>query len=151
MSWATVNTAIKTILSGVSGIGVVMGYDPHATDWGVRINYFRHTDHTINGWSFTRSAAPSERTTIAAVPKDRNTHIVSMVGLYEIAGDGSATELTFQALVDAVKEAFRQNKTLGLSGVGAGPVQGDMIHNDEFGNVWCHHAELSMEVWENTN
>jgi len=149
MSYAAILAQIKSTLEGVAAVGVVLDYDPHSKDWGEKINFFRHTDHTINGWSITRIAVPGQRSTISQPPHEARTHAISMQGLYEISGSGSTSEAAFQAIVDAVQEAFRNNHKLGGTCSATSAVSGDAIHNDEFGNVWCHHAELSFEVTEN--
>lgn len=149
MSYAAILAEVKSTLESVSGIGVVLDYDPHSKDWGEKINFFRHSDHTINGWSITRTAAPNQRVTISQPPHEARNHVISMQGLYEISGSGSTSEAAFQAIIDAVQEAFRNNHKLNGTCSGTTAVSGDTIQNDELGNVWCHHAALSFEVTEN--
>lgn len=149
MSYAAILAQIKSTIEGVSAVGVVLDYDPHHKDWGDKINVFRHSDNKINGASIRRVAVPAGERTVGRPPREVRTHVMSIHWLYEIVGDGIASTAIVDAGVEAIQEAFRNNHTLGSTCNGTTPLSGDAITDDEFGNVWCHSVEMSMEVREN--
>jgi len=59
MPLAEIRTQIKTILEGVSGIGIVHEYERWAADWKGFLDLFKDANGWINGWSITRRAIPA--------------------------------------------------------------------------------------------
>jgi len=103
MSEATIRAQIKTILEGVSGIGRVHDYERWAATWEKYLEFFKTTSDVINGWTVSRVRTPAA---CASGTHDRRSHHYKIRGYYGLK-DEDATEVTFQALVEAVCTAFR--------------------------------------------
>src|SRR3990172_1080001 len=109
MSLANIRTQIKTILDGVSGIGIVHDYDRYVNDWNKLLSLFKPTTQAkINGWVITRTATPAQWSAIA---RRHRVHSFLIRGFYS-HDDASASEITFQALIESIYEAFEDNETL---------------------------------------
>ncbi len=147
MSESAIRAEIFSILSGVTDIGKVYDYDRWSADWGVFITLFKATisgKDQIRGCEITRRAAPGEYDSNAE-------ELVShqyVIKMYMSLSDADATEKTFNALIEAVKTAFRFNFELNGVCESAGPVSADIIEPRFFGSVLCHYAELSLPVRE---
>jgi len=155
MSMADIREQIRTILSGVAGIGVVHDYYRWSTDWNKFLSLFQDADRRINGWMISRQKTP-ERVS-AQGGRNSRTHHFKIIGIYGLK-DEDATELVFQDLVEAICTKFRSEDT--LNGTvwsctpaedapdGAAGIQVDLIENRVFGSVLCHYAELSLYAQE---
>jgi hypothetical protein len=151
MSESAIREQIKTILSGVDGIGVVHDYQRWAATWEKFLDHFKvEATGTINGWMFSRTATPERWLTNVKYIRVYEWLIRGVYGLK----DEDATETTFQALIEAVCDAFRSEDTLngtcettnpefgslaGLSGV-----QVALVENRSFGGMLCHYCELRL-------
>ena len=69
---------------------------------------------------------------------------------YLAHNDELATEKTFQDQVEAVINAFRQDKKLGDTVIDSGPLQWTAAPYRMFAGVLCHTAELVLRVKERT-
>ncbi len=131
MALSSIRTAIKTILEGVSGIGIVHDYERWANDWNTFLEFYK-TGGKINGWSITRKATPAKK---GNVPTMMRTHNFVIRGYYGLQ-DSAASEKTFQDLVEAVQDAFdAADHQLGLPDnvLNSGPVQVKIVENRFFG------------------
>ncbi|MBI5075632.1 MAG: hypothetical protein HZB62_10780 [Nitrospirae bacterium] len=147
MSEALIRTQIFTILSGVTDIGKVYDYERWSADWGAFISLFKSTvgsKDQIRGCEIARRAAPGGYDSNAE-ELIRHQYVIRM---YMSLSDADATEKTFNALIEAVKSAFRFNFQLNDTCESAGPVSADIIEPRFFGSVLCHYAELSLPVIE---
>lgn len=147
MSLEAIREQIKTILSGVSGIGVVHDYERWAADWTSYLELFSVEDEIgtrINGWEITRKKTPSKT---ASTTHDSRSHTFLIRGIYGLK-DSDATEITFQQLIEDVCAAFRSNYQLNSTADNTESVQVDLVENRVFGNVLCHYCELSLTADE---
>jgi hypothetical protein len=147
MSEALIRQQIYTTLSGVTSIGKVHDYERWAADWDAFIALFKTTvagAPQIRGWEIGREA-------VAAVYDDNaeesDTHQFVIRG-YLVVKDSAATEKTFNALIEAVRQAFRFDFTLGGLCEMAGPMTARVITTRMFGAVLCHYCELVFPVQE---
>jgi len=150
MSEATIRTQIKTILSGVPGIGVVHEYQRWARDWTKFLNQFQDADGRINTWMFSRTVTPEKWLSNVEYIRVYEYVIRGMYGLK----DGDATELIFQGVVDRICAAFRDKATLNDacetivpefgSLAGRAGIQVETVDVRTFGIVLCHYAELKL-------
>jgi hypothetical protein len=144
MSESAIRTAIYNVLSGVNSIGKVYDYERWAKDWGTFIDLFKATingkEH-IRGWEISRSGPVNDD---GSTPR---AHTYKIRGYMSI-NDADATEKTFNALIEAIADAFRGDKTLGGVALGHDFIQVDLIEPRMFGSVLCHYAELSIIVYE---
>jgi len=151
MSLTAIREQIKTILSGVSGIGVVHNYQRVTTgDWGKFLNQFQDPDGRINTWIITRTATPERWLTNRKYIRVYEFLIRGQYGLE----DNEATELRFQDLIEHACDAFRNKSTLNgacetiapefgsLSGLAG--LQVKLVEDRRFGGVLCHYCELKL-------
>ena len=143
MSEATIKTQIKAILERVNGIGVVHN----------RIRYSRSiaeflalmsSGGKVNGWMITRKSTPAERDTM---PTINRAHLFKIMAIYDL-DDAAASEITFQAILDAIFDAFKSNYNLNGTAQNSEPVQIEDVDVDEYGGKLFHTAELSLSVNE---
>jgi len=140
MSLAAIRGSIVTVLSSVPGIGTVHAYERWAADWTAYLSFFKTEENKINGWTVSRRKTESDRDTM---PTLNRRHRFIMRGYYGLK-DSAATEHTFQALVEAVQDAFEDQYLLNGTVINSGPVQVQVFENRMFGNVLCHYAELEL-------
>ena len=153
MSMPAIRTQIKTILEGVTGIGVVHDYERWAKDWSQFLTFFK-SGSVINGWTVTRT-----RTEERALCGNQNeqVHVFVIRGYYAV-DDSAATEKTFQDLIETIRTTFRTNYTLNGacettnpewgSMAGKSGIQADVIEPRMFFGVLCHYCELSLGAQE---
>jgi hypothetical protein len=149
MAWAAMNDAIYTILSGVSGVGVVHKYRRYATE-PVDFRAFYAVNNVINAWEISRTQiAPARRLsrrTTEPQASDR-THRFTLFGYHGIA-DAQTTELTFQQIIENIADAFRGEPTLQGTAEWAEELQAQGITRVEFFGIPVHHAELTLDALE---
>jgi len=144
MSEAAIRAQIKTILEGVSGIGIVHNRQRFAATWEKFLELFKTTDKKINGCCITRDSASAERLNW---DQDERTHEYKIRGYYGLS-DEAATEITATALVEAICDAFRADTGLGGTAGDSGPMQVLIVEPRAFGGVLCHFYELGLSVNE---
>ena len=149
MSWTLVRDEVQTILSGVSGIGQVHSRIRSITnDRGLQAILV--ASNIINGWMHTRIGTAVERLTNY---ENIERHAWLMRGWYSF-NDVGDSETTFQALIESIRAAFRDNVRLNDAAEFTEPVQ--FIENSEphvmippgDGGKLCHFAELRMMIQE---
>lgn len=144
MSEATIRAQIKSILSGVSGIGEVYDYQRWASTWEKFLDLFKTDADKINGWMITRSATPA---TVESTTHESRIHQYKIRGVYGL-NDEDETEITFQALIESVASAFRAKRTLNATAEDSGPLSVSVVENRMFGGVLCHFCELDLPAEE---
>jgi len=148
MSESAIRAQILVILNAVTNIGKVYDYERWAADWTTFINLFKATIGAVDqirGWEIGRRNAPQidHAYGVVYVP-----HQFVIRGFMSV-NDASATEKTFNALIEAIQTAFRTKDT--LNGTcettrydGRASIQVDIIEMRSFGSILCHYAELSL-------
>lgn len=145
MSEPAIRQRIFIILSGVTDIGKVYSYDRWALDPGVFIQGFKSASggkHQLRGWDMRRQRGIASYDDNA---EETTAHEYLLRG-YMSADAGS--EQVFNALIEAVRTAFRFDFTLGGICESAGPVSAEVIEMRDFGAVVCHYCELRLPVTE---
>ncbi len=149
---ADIREQIKTILRGVSGIGVVHDYNRLAVDWNKVLSRFQDAEGKINTCMFAREKMIKRLVTGGEGPKERGHVFVCrcIMGL----NDAQETGILFDELLTAIEERFESYDTLNGACMtctpGWGPMAGqtgmnvDSIEERMFGNVLCHYAELRI-------
>jgi hypothetical protein len=150
MSLATQRTAIKTILEGVSGIGLVHEYERWANDWKKFLELYKTANKKINGWTITRKRTAERWSTGAEYERVNEFLIRGIFGLK----DEDETELTFQSLIEDICDAFRSNHTLNGTCETTDPdfgslanqsgIQVELVEPRMIGSVLCHYCELAL-------
>jgi hypothetical protein len=154
MALAARLSEIKTVLSAVSGIGTVHDYIRFARRWSTILDQFKKSDR-INATMISRTASASRQVTLGETER---AHVFAVSSVYGLA-DASATEKTFQNLIDAQYAAFQAYElTWNLSGITShpdwGPMSGavglqiDAIDIRLFGETLCHYAACRVCVVE---
>lgn len=145
MSLANIRTQLKTILEGVSGIGVVHDYERWANDWATFISFFKPAAQSvINGWQITRRSTREEE---HAATQTYRFHTMVIHGFYSL-DDSAASEKTFQDLIETICTTIRQNATLNGAAYHALPPQVAVVEQRKFGDVLCHYGEINVLVEE---
>ena len=152
MSLDTVRTEMKTIIEAVSGIGKVHDYERYTHDWKKYEQLFTKADK-VNTWqierpTFSRYVHGSQGPTAGV---ERVIHDFIIRGFYALS-DELASEKTFQDIVEAVCQAFRNKPTLNdkaemIKISSDSPVTG-RIFKDYLGAVLCHIVEISISIQE---
>jgi hypothetical protein len=152
MSLPAIREQIKTILSGVPGIGVVFDYNRLAVDYGKMLALFKDTDGRINTVMFAREKMAKRITTIGGAPQEK-AHIFLIRAIMGLRDD-QATGILFDDQLTAIEENFEEHIDLNGSCLttipdwgpmsGLAGVQIDLSEERMFGNVLCHYAELRL-------
>ena len=145
MSEVLIRGQIKVILETVSGIGVVHGYERYSRSLA-ELFVLMTKNGKVNGWMIHRASTESTREVSQLVNRS---HEFKIMGLYEL-DDVAASEVTFQALLEAIFDAFKSKNTLNGTAIDSDPVNIDNVDTQEYGNRLFHTAELSLVVRERT-
>ena len=151
MSLATHRAAIVALLGGVADIGQVHAFERYAREESAFRTLYLYTpaggEQQVRGWQVSNTAIDEHSNGRGRVV---NTYTWRIRGFMSLA-DAQASELTFDALGEAVRAAYRADPTLGgiaqpddtLDGIqkaDAGPVL--------FCGVLCHSALLNLNTRE---
>lgn len=143
---AQVREAIRAKLAGVAGIGVVNDYERYAVSISEFKAFFVAAGQ-VKGWLIRRAATQE---TSPALGRYVVTHRWQLRG-YMALDDSAGTEKTFDTLVEAVRDAFRADETLG-SVVAATVIDGEAgIQVEDSGpvmlaGVLCHGVRLKLST-----
>lgn len=149
MSIATVRSAIVTRLSSVADIGVVHAYERYANDLArMKALYWSASHNAVRGWYVRRPATAETGNVQGRTVEQIRWRIVGLMAL----DDAAASEQTFDELIEAVRDAFAADETLGGTvdqctnpdGEGESCIQLDDSGPVMFGGVLCHACRLSL-------
>lgn len=143
MSESLIRAQIKTELEKISGIGVVHAYERFSRSLAEFFLLMTKTGK-INGWMIHRTSTDSTRDVYPLISRS---HEFKISALYEL-DDVNASEVAFQALLDAIFEQFKSNNTLNGTALDSDPVSIDAVNTEEYGNRLFHTAELTLVVRE---
>lgn len=148
MSVAGIRTQVKTILEAIPDIGRVHDYDRWEIDWDEFLTLFKATvggTDQIRGWTVHVQSDGS------SYPGTNNVgqfeHLFLLRGYLGLQ-DSSATEKTFDDLVEAVQQAFMGNYTLNGSAMNTDPPQIVLKEVRQLSDVLVHYAEIQLRVKE---
>jgi hypothetical protein len=146
---AQILTQAKAILEAVAGVVNVTTGETHLYDWPSYDAVWRRPDGTLEGWVLI---VPDVVEVPSATRESAVTVRVLIRGIRSAAFDPttrlSTTRAAFQALVEAVLDAFR-NSTLGGLLQFSDPVRSrledEALTEDRMiGDVLCHVAEIEL-------
>jgi hypothetical protein len=143
MSEANIRAQIKTLIQGVTGIGIVHDYER----WSRSLAEFlalMASSNKVNGWMIHRQQSTSDWQSNGEILV---THTYKISGIYEL-DDANASEGSFQILVDGIFTAFKSAITLNGQALRCHPIQIENVDVDEFGGRLFHSAQLSLSVEE---
>lgn len=141
MTLAAQNAQIVSIVNGVSGTGIVHGYQRLSLSYAEWIALMTNAG-IINGWTVSRKSTSSNRDSYTT---NRCGNTFCIKGYYEI-DDANASETTFQALVEGIRQAFNAQYTLCGQAIVCGPAEVDIVDVIEIpgSNNYVHYCELSI-------
>jgi len=150
MSEATIKAQIAIILQGVSGIGVIHTRRRYSRSRAV-FKKLMTSGGIVNGCMVYRVATPAQR---FEMPNISRYHTFKMIFLREV-DDAASSEDTFQALLDAVFNAFKSNYSINGTVLNSDPidvddVDTDLIESETDGvpGTLVHRGELSLRAEE---
>ncbi len=145
MSEAAIRQKIFDIISAVPDTGIGHLYERWAVDWGKFIEFFKDSaSGRILGWEITRPGVASQRLNNIENQDDHR----YVVKFYMGVKDADATELLFEAKIEAIRAAFRLNITLDGECNGTSAMSKTAGDTRMFGSVLCHYAELTITATE---
>lgn len=140
--------ALATLMNTVPGVGLVHTYEPYArTEQAFRALYGWTTPAgavQVRGWHIRRTATRERE---LGVGRTFNAHTWQVRGFMALDEAGE-TELEFDELIEAIRQAYRADPTLG--GVAPlSPAEGAGIDVTDsrpvvFAGVLCHSAVLQL-------
>lgn len=138
--------AIAVKLGGVPGAGIVHRFERYATKQSDFRTLFE-IDGQVRGWTVRRVATREES---PAVGRWRVTHRWQ-IRVYMSLDDAAESEVAFDNLVEAARDAFRADETLGglIDDTVSGPVSGLQLDDSGpvmFAGVLCHAARLTLHT-----
>ncbi len=149
MTVASIRTAIATRLAAVPNIGRVHAYQRYAHNLRDLASLYHSAEHNqLRGWNISRVS-----TAELGNVQGRTVEIIRWRILGVLALEDSAqSELTFDGLIEAVRNTFSQDETLGGTvamcsdpeGKGESGIQLDEASPGKFADVFCHIARLSL-------
>jgi hypothetical protein len=152
MSLPIIREQIKTIISGVSGIGVEYDYFKWAVQTDKMLEHFKDANGRINTAMFRQVKMAKRTTTIGGGSRERAR--IFQIRVIMAHSDAKGTGILFENLLSAIEEKFDSYKTLNgtcLTIIPAwGPMAGqagvqiDLVEERMFGGVLCHYAELHL-------
>ena len=140
----TIRGAIVARLAAVPGIGAVHRYQRY-TAWEPGLRRLYESNGTLLGWS-VRRVATAERADAASY--NQVVHRWRIEGVMSL-NDEAASELAFDALIEAIRDAFRADETLGgaVETTAVDGQAGPQLEDSgpaKFSGVLCHHARLGL-------
>lgn len=146
MSLEAIRTEIKTIVEGVTGIGIVHEYLRWLIKYDTFLDLFKDSTDKINGCMITRVKTPEEF--VAGGRTSERSYLMKIVCIYGLK-DGDASELYFQdTIIEGICAALRVYKTVNNKRATLGLPQVDIVEPRMFGKILCHYAEITVSVVE---
>lgn len=132
------NEIIKT-LSGIPDIGKIQPFERYAREPATLKNFYIK-EKELCGWYVRRTSVREEAWTSGRNKVFQDWQIVGFMGL----SDAEASEILFNAKIDAIRRAFR---TCALQSADeTGYVQVSAIQPVMFCGILCHTAELTLQT-----
>lgn len=142
MSESAIRAEIKTILDGITAIGIVHDYQRWASNRGKFIEFFRDAGTgAVYGWEITRTSAKIEK-----VSRNYNvTHHFLLKGYYAVR-DAVESEKLFNAVIESIVSTL-VNATIPDT-QGTSIPQVSLIETRAVSGIQCHYGEIRLDVSE---
>jgi len=158
---AKARALIKSILSGVTGIGKVHDYERYANNWNAMVNFYLATgigetgEEMLRGWNISLADVSQEQESFGSSGNKEVTYHYIIRGFHAVE-DASATEKTFVALTLEVLDALDGNSQLHSANREGGSISyfdsefAEQARFDfrMFGGVLVHYTEIHQRVME---
>lgn len=143
-----IRAAIKAKIETVANVGVVHDYERFASEAAkFRALYLTGTapNQRILGWHVRRVATREQYIAVSRWVVDHDWQIRGFMGI----DDADATEKTFDALIESIRTAFRDDETLGALVAACLKDETEVISVLDSGPVMlagtlCHAARLAL-------
>lgn len=152
MSFSTVRSAIKTALEGVAGIaagaGKVQDHEPQVITPESYVTDFANAAGTaINGWTITRTRVVERQQDPGF--RFQRVHDFLVRGRFGLQ-ESTATETTFQNLIEAVMVAIRGSVSIWAEHPEEADqgVQSELVGHEMHGPFLVHLVEMRFSVEE---
>lgn len=151
MALSGIRTAIKLLIGNIDGIDSSNVFDYYRSVHKPKLfkDLFKSPNNKINTWWITRGS--TERTiqfTISDSVVVRLNHKMLIYGFYG-AQDSSASEKTFQDLIEAVCTVLQENHTLSSSALTSNPAQVERVGHKMLNKTWMvHECVISVVAQE---
>lgn len=150
MSVSTLHGALVALISDIPNIGRVHAFERYAADKGALANLYKaEIDGAmqLRGWFVRRVKTVEERQAKKAF---MDTHTWVVRGFMALS-DADASELTFDALIEAVRDALRDwlTHTSASASVVLGEDQGPQVAQSGpvmFSGVLCHSVTITFNT-----
>lgn len=154
--YTTIVTEVALTLRAVKGIGKVHEFRRDTRFWDDYIK--RHSEkQQVNNWEIDRRASDQEIRSIQGLdgnePDYLDTHTFVIVGYMSLKDRDTvdtASDPTFQNLLDRVRDALRINNQLNNTVPLPIIITVPVIERRAFGGVLCHYAEIVFDAVEFT-
>jgi hypothetical protein len=156
MSLQAIRSAIAATLLAVPNIGVVHEYERYSHDLAkLKELYYSKAHRQLRGWFVRRTATKENGILPPRYLEEVNWQIRGVISL----DDGAQSELVMDELIEAVRDAFRANRTLSgtvlkigqLPATASRGLQMDDFGPVMFGGVLCHGVRLSLVTTRELN
>lgn len=156
MSLSNVRAAIVSTLSAVPNIGVVHSYERYSHDLAtLKKLYFSSAHNQLRGW-FVRRVGTRENGILP--PRYLEVATWQIRGVMSLE-DAAGTEKVMDELIEAVRDAFRVDRTLGGTVTKLGTLQPNSERGPQlddfgpvmFGGALCHGVRLSLVTTRELN
>lgn len=140
-----VRNAIKAKLEAIAGIGVVHSYERLATRVA-ELKALYVSNGKLLGWHVRRISTAETSPSVGRWTIDHRWQIRGFMAI----DDATASELAFDDLIEAIRDAFRADETLGglIKGTQVPPptINVQLIEHGPvmFADVLCHGARLGL-------
>jgi hypothetical protein len=148
MAESSIRTALKNIVSGVSGISNVYDWERDIHD-DVGVKNLAVANNSVNMWIIKRTLSEEKRKVMGlnAVGASSLLHSYQILG-YRGHDDASGSEKAFNTLIDLLRAAFRTNLTLTGTAYRHYYPQVSQIAFDTLNGRLCHKVTITLQVEE---
>jgi hypothetical protein len=144
MSLENIISEVKTILSGVTGVGTkIYDFERYVQDIAGFDSLFKESGK-VRAWTISYDASAEEPDTTTS---NLTTHTVVIRGYYGL-DDSAASEKTFRGLIEAIRDAFRLLPQLNGKADWSSPAYTRRFEPRKFFNTLVHYAEIVLDVTE---
>lgn len=144
-NYAAIVAAVASRLDATTGVVNVHVYQRHVAEWKALITMLVVPGSgLVSGWTVSRYRCDEEWLTNKEVTR---THHFKLRAYYGCK-DSTATESTFQNLLDAVGNKFREEFDMDGTAELREPLQWPIIDYRLFSGTLCHYAEGTLAITE---
>lgn len=147
MSLSAILSQVVTLAGGISGIGVVRGYEMHVSSLeALRANFM--SGGVVNALEIDRVRTQDQRFSNF---RTRRSHTLHFHFYYGLVSGATTTRATFRAIVEAAHTVFKNDYRLSGNADLVGPFNVDQDGYIEKAGVLLHYAQCSLVAREDVS